>query len=143
MRRIATGSLVFWTLLVSVSLAQQPANPVVPNLVRYSGVLKDARGAALSSTTVGVTFAIYKQQDGDAPIWMETQNVSTDAAGNYSVLLGSTTATGLPGDLFAQQEQRWLRGWRYISTATAGWGRYCRRSASKSRWRTWATAPPA
>jgi trimeric autotransporter adhesin len=39
---------------------------------------------------------------------METQNVATDASGNYSVLLGSTTATGLPGDLFSQQEQRWL-----------------------------------
>ena len=64
--------------------------------------------ASLPSTTVGVTFAIYKQQDGGAAIWLETQNVTTDAAGNYSVLLGSTTATGLPSDLFSQQEQRWL-----------------------------------
>ena len=27
-----------------------------------------------------MTFAIYKQQDGGAPVWMETQNVTTDAA---------------------------------------------------------------
>ena len=57
---------------------------------------------------MGVTFAIYNQQDGGAPVWMETQNVTLDASGNYSVLLGSTTTTGLPADLFSQQEQRWL-----------------------------------
>ncbi len=39
---------------------------------------------------------------------METQNVTPDASGQYSVLLGSTTATGLPSDLFSQEEQRWL-----------------------------------
>ncbi len=39
---------------------------------------------------------------------METQNVTPDANGQYNVILGSTTATGLPDDLFSQQEQRWL-----------------------------------
>jgi hypothetical protein len=94
-------------LLVSLGLAQAPTTSV-PNLIRYGGVLKDAQSAAVSSATAGVTFAIYNQQDGGAPVWMETQNVITDAGGNYSVLLGSTTATGLPSDLFSQQEQRWL-----------------------------------
>ncbi len=96
-------------LSTCVTSAQQAATTSVPTLIRYSGTLKDGQGAALaSSTAVGVTFAIYKQQDGGAPIWIETQNVTPDAGGNYSVLLGSTTATGLPGDLFAQEEQRWL-----------------------------------
>ena len=96
-------------LSTCVTSAQQAATTSVPNLIRYGGTLKDGQGAALaSSTAVGVTFAIYKQQDGGAPVWMETQNVTPDAGGNYSVLLGSTTATGLPGDLFSQEEQRWL-----------------------------------
>jgi trimeric autotransporter adhesin len=96
-------------LLVSISSAQQTSTTAVPNLVRYSGTLKDAQGAALSSSTaVGVTFSIYKQQDGGASVWMETQNVTPDAIGQYSVVLGSTTSTGLPDDLFLQQEQRWL-----------------------------------
>jgi trimeric autotransporter adhesin len=95
-------------LAVSILPAQQIPNTAVPNLIRYGGTLKDAQGAPLVSSTVGVTFAIYNQQDGGAGIWMETQNVNTDAAGNYSVVLGSTTAAGLPGDLFSQQEQRWL-----------------------------------
>lgn len=95
-------------LLVSAGFAQQASITSVPNLIRYGGALKDEQGAAVASGTTGVTFAIYKQQDGGAPVWMETQNVTTDAGGNYSVLLGSTTATGLPSDLFSQQEQRWL-----------------------------------
>jgi hypothetical protein len=94
--------------LIPLGLAQQASVTTVPNLIRYGGTLKDAQGAPLSSSTVGITFAIYKQQDGGAPIWMETQNMTTDAGGNYSALLGSTTATGLPNDLFSQQEQRWL-----------------------------------
>ena len=99
---------VFAILLVSSNFAQQMSTITVPNLIRYGGTLRDTNGAPVSSSTVGVTFAIYNRQDGGAPIWMETQNVTTDAGGNYSALLGSTSATGLPGDLFSQQEQRWL-----------------------------------
>ena len=102
---IALVSLLF----VSICPAQQTAPTSVPNLIRYSGTLKDTQGAALSSSTaVGVTFSIYKQQDGGAAVWMETQNVTPDGNGQYNVILGSTTATGLPDDLFSQQEQRWL-----------------------------------
>jgi hypothetical protein len=96
-------------LLASGLFAQQIATTAVPNLIRYSGTLKDTQGTPLApDTTVGATFAIYKQQDGGAAIWQETQNVRTDANGQYSVVLGSTTATGLPSDLFSQQEERWL-----------------------------------
>jgi len=110
MRRFSTNIvLALCTLLfVSISLAQQTSTTDVPNLIRYSGTLKDAQGAVPSGTPLGVTFAIYKQQDGGAAVWQETQNVTPDASGQYSVILGSTTAAGLPGDLFSQQEQRWL-----------------------------------
>ena len=107
--RTIRHSFLLLTLLTLVSnLLAQQSSTTVPNLIRYGGVLKDAQGAAMASRTVGVTFLIYSQQEGGAPVWLETQNVATDATGHYSVLLGSTTATGLPGDLFAQQEQRWL-----------------------------------
>ena len=108
MRRFTIAIALFVLLLVAITSAQPAPTTSVPNLIRYGGTLKDAQGAPIASSTLGVTYAIYRQQDGGAPIWMETQNVTTDAAGNYSVLLGSTTATGLPGDLFSQQEQRWL-----------------------------------
>ncbi len=108
MRRILRTSLLLSTLfLISISSAQQTPTMSVPHLIRYGATLKDGNGAPIAATA-GVTFAIYQQQEGGAPVWMETQNVTPDAGGNYSVLLGSTTATGLPNDLFSQQEQRWL-----------------------------------
>jgi hypothetical protein len=110
MRRFSTtvAIAISTLLLISISSAQQTATTSVPNLIRYSETLKDAQGAVPSGTRLGVTIAIYKQQDGGAAVWMETQNVTPDRNGQYSVILGSTTATGLPDDLFSQQEQRWL-----------------------------------
>ncbi len=104
-----TFVLALSILLGCVCSAQQTPTTSVPNLIRYSASLKDGQGATLPpNTPVGVTFAIYNQQDGGAPIWQETQNVTPDANGQYTVLLGTTTSTGLPDDLFSQQEQRWL-----------------------------------
>ncbi len=51
--------------LIPLGLAQQASVTTVPNLIRYGGALKDAQGAPLASSTVGVTFAIYGQQSAD------------------------------------------------------------------------------
>src|SRR5579864_2917413 len=60
---------------VTFATAQQTnAVGAVPNLINYSGVLKDDSGKVLTSIT-GVTFLIYSEQQGGAPVWMETQNV--------------------------------------------------------------------
>jgi trimeric autotransporter adhesin len=109
MHRVTSSIVVVLSTLLLASLcsAQQVTGTAVPNLIRYGGTLKDPNGSPLVVTT-GVTFAIYKQQDGGAPIWLETQNITPDANGQYSVLLGSATATGVPADLFSQEEQRWL-----------------------------------
>ena len=108
MRSIRRGFLLLTLLTLASNLLAQQSSTTVPNLIRYGGVLKDAQGVAMVSRTVGITFLIYGQQEGGAPVWLETQNVATDAAGHYSVLLGSATATGLPSDLFSAQEERWL-----------------------------------
>jgi hypothetical protein len=39
---------------------------------------------------------------------METQNVQADGSGRYSVLLGSTKPEGLPGEMFAAEQARWI-----------------------------------
>jgi hypothetical protein len=39
---------------------------------------------------------------------METRNVTLDTQGRYTVLLGSTKPDGLPSELFASGEARWL-----------------------------------
>src|SRR5271157_5976499 len=83
-----------------------PALPV-PRLIKFSGVAKDATGQRRSGV-VGITFSIYAAQQGGATLWMETQNAALDAQAGYAVLLGSTQNAGLPLDLFATGEPRWL-----------------------------------
>jgi hypothetical protein len=70
-------------------------------------MLKD-EGGHVKSGTIGVTFAVYKDQDGGSPLWLETKNVEADSDGNYSTLLGSSNPEGLPADLFSGTEPRWL-----------------------------------
>ncbi len=79
----------------------------VPRLVKFAGVLKDELGKARTGV-VGVTFAFYKEQEGGAALWLETQNVELDEQGRYTVLLGATKSEGLPLELFAAGEPRWL-----------------------------------
>src|SRR3984957_6214089 len=102
-------------LLSSVLIAQQPgASPsstsgtaVVPRLVNFSSKVTDAQGKPLAGIS-GVTFAIYKDQYEGSPLWLETQNVTADARGNYTVQLGATKPAGLPLDVFSSGEARWL-----------------------------------
>ncbi|HET8922235.1 MAG TPA: hypothetical protein VFN26_04480, partial [Candidatus Acidoferrum sp.] len=79
----------------------------VPRLVKFAGMLKDELGKSRTGV-VGVTFAIYKEQEGGAALWMETQNVELDEQGHYTVLLGTTKSEGLPLELFTLGEPRWL-----------------------------------
>jgi hypothetical protein len=79
----------------------------VPQVVSYTGVVTDTTGKPLIGVT-GMTFLLYKDAQGGAPLWMETQNVHPDKTGHYSVMLGSTTSDGLPQDVFVSGEARWL-----------------------------------
>lgn len=79
----------------------------VPRLVSCSGRAVDTQGKAFAGIA-GVTFAIYSQQTGGAPLWLETQNVRADAKGNYTAQLGATVPEGLPLNLFSTSESRWL-----------------------------------
>ena len=90
----------------SGGVAVVSASPV-PSLVSYSGVLKDASGKPVTGIA-GVTFLLYKDSQGGAPVWMETQNVTPDKTGRYTVQLGSTTSAGLPSEVFLTGEARWL-----------------------------------
>jgi hypothetical protein len=105
-----TLSCSAWTVSNALQTAAMPASSsvaVVPNLINYSGVLTDLNGKPLSGVQ-GVTFLLYSSQESVSPLWMETQNVTAGKYGQYSVTLGSTTSTGVPTDLFANGEARWL-----------------------------------
>ena len=104
--------LVAFALVAVPSLhAQSPSTsstaPAVPRVVRLTGTFVPANGLP-SSPVETVTLSIYADETGGAPLWQETQYVTLDGAGRYSVLLGATQPEGLPGDLFASGEARWL-----------------------------------
>ena len=116
-----------------VPLAGQTANSKpaatatvqVPRLIRFSGALaqsasnnsQEIGNAAVTTqainhagagSVVGVTFALYSEETGGAPLWLETQNVQVDQSGRYTVLLGLTKGEGLPIDLFTSGQAQWL-----------------------------------
>ena len=81
----------------------------VPRLVQFNGTLKDSAARPVVGV-VSVTFALYAEQDGGAPLWTETQNVLGDANGHYNALLGTATSGGFPTELFSASSggSRWL-----------------------------------
>jgi len=113
MKQAHVGMVVVLMLLCCSVLGQAQqtvaasTNVVVPTLVQFSGELTGSNGRPLTGIT-GVTFSLYAEQEGGAPLWLETQNIQPDKNGNYSVMLGSTTSQGLPASLFASGQARWL-----------------------------------
>ena len=65
-------------------------------------------GGKLIMGVAGATFAIYSEESGGSPLWMETQNITADAEGSYAVQLAATKPQGLPLDLFSSGERA---GW--------------------------------
>jgi hypothetical protein len=84
-----------------------PAASALPRLVRFSGIAKDASGNPATGVA-GITFSLYAEQTGGAPLWTETQNVQTAAGGHYTVLLGAAKSEGLPADLFTAEQAHWV-----------------------------------
>jgi len=104
---LALAAVAQQTSSVASSASSGTSNAVVPQLVNYSGVLTDVNGKPPSGV-VGVTFALYRDSEGGTPLWMEIQNVQPTKGGHYTVMLGSTSNTGLPQDVFVSGEARWL-----------------------------------
>src|ERR1700746_3813013 len=79
------------SLAFSSGAAQQNPGPtataisasVVPRLVSFGGALNDASGKPISNIS-GVTSLIYRDEQGGAPLWLETQNVTPDSTGQPS-----------------------------------------------------------
>ncbi len=108
--RSVVKSMVSLAVLIACAMpvtSAQQTNPVVPTLVNFSGMLSSADHKPLTGI-VGVTFALYQDSGGGAPLWMETQNVQPDKNGHYSVQLGAASSQGLPASVFASGEARWL-----------------------------------
>ena len=109
--RIACVVVGFLSLVVSIAAqtsgGSSAAVAQVPPLIQFSSVASDLNGKPPTGV-VGITFYLYKDQQGGSPLWLETQNVQPDQIGHYTVLLGSTSSQGLPTGIFASGEAHWL-----------------------------------
>jgi hypothetical protein len=98
---------LFSATMVHAQSPQSSVTPAVPRVMHVTGVFQPANGQPAHSVET-VTVAIYEQERGGTPLWEETQQVVVDSNGRYSILLGAARPDGLPLDLFASGEARWL-----------------------------------
>src|SRR5580693_7061741 len=106
--RLKNTATLLCLFCAAVAYAQQPQpTATVPKLVRFSGSFRPANGLP-AQTVESVTLAVYRDQTGGSALWQEIQNVAVDAEGRYSLLMGATQNEGMPLDLFASGEPRWL-----------------------------------
>ncbi len=109
-RQLAASSILLGLLTAIPAHGWQSAEAArapIPQLVSFSDALRDFDGRPARGV-VGITFLLYKDEQDGSPLWRETQNVTLDEEGRFSVKLGSSTPEGLPAELFAANEARWL-----------------------------------
>ena len=103
----------FLSAMVVSTLAQTAApnsslvSTQIPQLIKFSGTAQDETHKPVTGV-VGVTFSLYKDQQGGSPLWVEAQNVRADETGHYTVMLGSASADGVPLSLFSSAEAHWI-----------------------------------
>jgi len=109
MRLVALTSFVIVALIgfpPAPALGSQPSISV-PRVVKFSGVFQPADGQPPASMEV-VTLSIYADQEGGVPLWQEIQTVAVDTTGRFTVVLGASHPDGLPLEVFASGEARWM-----------------------------------
>ena len=127
---ISIGSAILGLLLAGPALAQTPAQSSSAasgdRIMRLSGTLHSPDGRS-PGPVENITYSIYNEQTAGVPLWQETQSVTVDEQGRFVFLLGAVTRDGIPSELFAAGEPRWVGvSWRgqaeaprYLLTAVA------------------------
>jgi len=111
MRIAAAVSITSVLFLGAPARAHAQAPPTatvsVPRLITVSGIYQPASGVP-APKSIAITLAVYADASGGAALFEETQDVSLDPSGRYTVQFGATQADGLPLSLFAAGQERWL-----------------------------------
>jgi len=108
MRYPLVARLFLSLLIVSpvVASAQSAQDQSIPRLITITGVYRPADGKAPGAVET-VTLSVYAEQQGGAPLFQETQQVTLDDRGRYTVVLGAAHAEGIPPSIFSAGGQ-WL-----------------------------------
>jgi len=69
---------------------ESSSETVVPRLIQFSGVVKDATGK-VATGRVTMTFSLYELQDGGLRLGSETDALTLDEQGRNTVLLGASS----------------------------------------------------
>ncbi|MBI5068651.1 MAG: hypothetical protein HZB56_10460 [Deltaproteobacteria bacterium] len=85
--------------LAAALLAGLPARAAPPQVMTYSGYLKNASGGPVTTAT-SITFRLYTAQSGGASVWSETVSVTPSADGWFSAVIG--TMSSLPFSILNQ-----------------------------------------
>jgi hypothetical protein len=101
------AAVVYTTLAQTAAPNSILASTQVPRLIKFSGVAKDESGKPVTGA-VGITFLLYKDEQGGSPLWVETQTVRADETGHYTAMLGSVSTDGVPLSLFSSAEAHWI-----------------------------------
>ncbi len=93
------------------AVQQTPLAPAVltpvPRVIWLNGTFRPADKRPVGSVET-VTVAVYREREGGDAVWQETQTVTMEADGRYSLLMGSTLSDGMPLDVFTSGEPRWI-----------------------------------
>lgn len=80
-----------FALAAMIALCSASVGHTIPQLINYQGILEDAGGSPVTTTT-SVLFAIWDDPAAGDSLWSETQSVTPDADGRFNVLLGSVSS---------------------------------------------------
>jgi len=87
LKTLNNGLLV---LFITLATAANPVFGAVPELINFQGKLANSAGTPVTAP-VSMVFRFYTTPTSPTPVWTESQEVTPDAYGIYSVLLGSAT----------------------------------------------------
>lgn len=78
--------ILIWILLVQFFLTTVQAQ--VPQAIPYQAVARDSSGAVIANQLISLQFSIHDVTDTGTVVYQETQTVSTNSLGLFSVSLG-------------------------------------------------------
>ena len=106
-RVVVSLFLTSFFLFANAQFSGAAQDPPHSRWISYSGVLTDSQGKPQKGA-LQVTFSLYRQAKGAAPIWVETQTVRPAPGGHYTVLLGTSREEGLPSDVASGNQPIWV-----------------------------------
>jgi len=110
MRQFRFACAAGMALLVCATSAHGQAvtqSAAVPRLITLSGAFRPADGRRAAPVET-VTLAIYADEAGGSPLWEEKQTIPIGGGGQFTVILGQTERDGIPLEVFAGGDARWL-----------------------------------